>query len=112
MRCHIPKSIPGTFKSRLSLAVLILWAAASFTAPASVRAQAPDFGPNVKILDPSMSAADIQSTLDSVNAEAQFSTNRYQVFFMPGTYSPQAQVGYYEAVAGLGQSPSMSFCKC
>jgi Malectin domain/MBG domain (YGX type) len=105
MRCHIPKSIPGTFKSRLSLAVLILWAAASFTAPASVRAQAPDFGPNVKILDPSMSAADIQSTLDSVNAEAQFSTNRYQVFFMPGTYSPQAQVGYYEAVAGLGQSP-------
>ncbi len=74
MTCHIPKSISGIFKSRISLAMLSICAAAFFTAPGFVLAQTPDFGPNVKIIDPSMSAADIQNTLNSVNAEAQFSS--------------------------------------
>ena len=68
-------------------------------------AQTPDFGPNVYIFDPSMPNATIQSTLTSLANEAQFSTNRYAVLFMPGTYSVQSEVGYYESVAGLGQSP-------
>jgi hypothetical protein len=65
----------------------------------------PDFGPNVSILTPDMPSATIQSKLDSLSQEAQFSTNRHAVLFMPGTYSVQAQVGYYESVAGLGESP-------
>jgi hypothetical protein len=67
--------------------------------------QTPDFGPNVYIFDPTMSNATIQSTLTSLANEAQFSTNRYAVLFMPGTYSVQSEVGYYESVAGLGQNP-------
>jgi len=64
------------------------------------------FGPNVTIIDPTMSSTTINSTLNALNQEAQFSSNRYAVFFEPGTYSGvAAQVGYYESVAGLGQTP-------
>ena len=87
------------------LALYGLLAMAVFLVSQSLSAQTPDFGPNVKIIDPTMSAADVQAALNAVNAETQFSTNRHQVFFMPGTYSVQAEVGYYEAVAGLGQTP-------
>ena len=90
--------------NRLALGGLLVLAVFLVTQP--LLGQTPDFGPNVMIIDPSMSAADVQAALNAVNAEAQFSTNRYQVFFMPGTYSVTAeQVGYYEAVAGLGQTP-------
>jgi len=77
--------------------------------PAASRAQAqttPDFGPNVYIVDPSMSSTTIQAKLASLSQEAQFSTNRHAVLFVPGTYDVQAQVGYYESVAGLGESPN------
>jgi hypothetical protein len=66
----------------------------------------PDFGPNVHIIDQSMTSAQIQATLISLSNEAQFSTNRYAVLFKPGTYDVQAPVGYYESIAGLGESPS------
>jgi hypothetical protein len=65
----------------------------------------PNFGPNVYIIDPSMSSTTILNTLTSLSNEAQFSTNRYAVLFLPGTYSVQAPVGYYESIAGLGQTP-------
>jgi hypothetical protein len=53
-----------------------------------------------------MSASTIQSTLNTLNTESQFSTNRYQVFFLPGSYSGiAAEIGYYEAASGLGQNP-------
>ncbi len=65
------------------------------------------FGPNVYVFSTSDSASSINSTLNTLNTEAQFSNNRWAVFFMPGTYTGvQAEVGYYEAVAGLGQTPS------
>jgi hypothetical protein len=75
---------------------------------------APDFGPNVKIFDPSMSTSDIKSAVDAIAAQQvpnQFGTQRYALLFMPGTYgSPAAplnfQVGYYTEVAGLGASPN------
>lgn len=68
-------------------------------------AQTPNFGPNVYIITPSMSSASIQTELTNLSNEAQFSTNRYAVFFMPGTYSVQAPVGYYEQIAGVGPTP-------
>src|SRR5450755_4424550 len=68
----------------------------------------PDFGPNVHIFDPSMSSTTIQSTLDSVfNAQKlnQFGERRDALLFKPGTYSAEANIGYYTSIAGLGQNP-------
>jgi len=70
---------------------------------------APDFGPNVIIIDPSMPSATINSTLTSLAAldvNSQFITSRYAVLFKPGSYSVQAPIGYYESIAGLGKDPT------
>ena len=64
------------------------------------------FGPNVYIIDPSMSPATVQATLTALSNEDQFSTNRYAVLFKPGAYSVEAPVGYYEQIAGLGETPN------
>ena len=65
------------------------------------------FGPNVYVFAPSDSASSINSTLNTLNTNTQFSTNRYAVFFEPGTYTGvEAELGYYEQVAGLGTTPS------
>src|ERR1039457_3515173 len=63
---------------------------------------APNFGPNVIIFYPSMPKATIQSSLDTIFAKqnsastSQFGTNRYAIFFMPGTYTNIAvNMGYY-----------------
>src|SRR6478752_2874352 len=74
----------------------------------------PDFGPNVKIFDPSMSTSQIQATVDAIanqQVSNQFGTERYALLFKPGTYGSAAdplnfQLGYYTAVAGLGFSPN------
>src|SRR5450755_1509125 len=68
----------------------------------------PNFGSNVYIFDPSMSSASIQSTLDSVfNTQKlnQFGTQRYALLFKPGTYSAEANIGYYTSIQGLGLNP-------
>ncbi|MEA2838650.1 MAG: hypothetical protein QOD89_3200 [Bradyrhizobium sp.] len=83
-------------------------------APLSAATAAPDFGPNVKILDPSMSTSEIQAVVDGIATQqvsSQFGAQRYAVLFKPGTYGSAAgplnfQVGYYTEVAGLGSSPS------
>jgi hypothetical protein len=75
---------------------------------------APDFGPNVKIFDPSMSTSEIKAAVDAVAAQQvsnQFGAQRAALLFMPGSYGSAAdplnfQVGYYTEVAGLGGSPS------
>ncbi len=65
------------------------------------------FGPNVYVFTPSDSVSSINSTLNTLNANTQFSANRYAVLFAPGTYTGvEAEVGYYESVAGLGQTPT------
>lgn len=71
----------------------------------------PNFGPNVRIFDPSMSAATIQAQLDADfnllkdTLSAQFSENRRAHLFKPGTYNVYDNVGFYTSVAGLGQNP-------
>ena len=85
----------------LMLLILLFW-------PHSASAQNNTiFGPNVYVFTPSNSVSSINSTLTTLAGNAQFSTNRYAVFFEPGTYTGvEAEVGYYESVAGLGTTPS------
>ncbi|MFI6072695.1 ricin-type beta-trefoil lectin domain protein [Actinoplanes sp. NPDC051343] len=68
----------------------------------------PDLGPNVTIFDPSMSSATIQSKLTSVfnqQVQNQFGSQRYALLFKPGSYNVDANVGFFEQVAGLGLTP-------
>ena len=73
-----------------------------------------DFGPNVKIFDPSMPTSQIQATVDAIanqQVDNEMGTQRYALLFKPGTYGTAAnplvfQVGYYTDVAGLGASPT------
>ncbi|SDY03053.1 Chitobiase/beta-hexosaminidase C-terminal domain-containing protein [Amycolatopsis xylanica] len=74
--------------------------------------EVPNFGSNVRIFDPGMSATAIQSQLDAdFNQQkdtltAQFTERRYAHLFKPGTYNGiHDDVGYYTSVAGLGQNP-------
>src|SRR6476661_4776671 len=74
----------------------------------------PDFGPNVKIFDPTMSTSQIQAAVDAIanqQVNNEMGTQRYALLFKPGTYGTAAtpltfQVGYYTEVAGLGASPT------
>ena len=94
---------------------------ATSSAPTTTASLCPDadtatFGPNVCVFTPAMSQAAIQADLDAISTQqvpvgSQFDSNRYAVFFEPGTYGSSAdplvfQVGYYTEVAGLGALPS------
>jgi hypothetical protein len=97
------------------------WSMTSFTADntpvtpptASAPATGGSLGSNVTVFTPSESVSTILAALNTIsNAQAsnQFGTQRYQIFFEPGTYGSSSNplvftVGYYESVAGLGQTP-------
>ncbi|HMD67563.1 MAG TPA: hypothetical protein VKF42_01705, partial [Chitinivibrionales bacterium] len=69
-------------------------------------AGAPNFGPNTKIFDPTMSMATIQSTMDALhNSTGEFSTQRTAYLFKPGNYSLNIRVRYYIQAYGMGMSP-------
>ncbi|WP_425146929.1 adenylyl cyclase [Deinococcus sp.] len=78
------------------------------------RLQLADFGPNVKVFDPSMPTAEIQAAVDAVanqQVSSQFGFQRFSLLFKPGSYGTAErplilQVGYYTEVAGLGASPT------
>ncbi|MGZ3143684.1 chitobiase/beta-hexosaminidase C-terminal domain-containing protein [Lentzea chajnantorensis] len=76
-----------------------------------VQSNTPNFGPNTRIFDPSMSAASIQTQLDAdFNMQkdtltAQMAPRRVAHLFKPGTYNIHDDVGYYTSVAGLGRNP-------
>lgn len=75
--------------------------------------QVPDFGPNVKIFDPSMPTSEIQATFDEIwtqQRDNEMGTDRYSLLFLPGEYGSAedpllGKIGYYTEVAGLGASP-------
>src|ERR1700733_12306889 len=79
-------------------------------------AETTTFGPNVCVFTDTMSQAAIQADLNAIATQqvpvaAQFDSDRYAVFFEPGTYGSAAdplifQVGYYTEVTGLGALPS------
>ena len=128
----VPWFIPSKSKAALLLlAVAALAAAGLVAAPLSagaavLPAQAPAssvcpgatvaaFGPNVCVFSDTMSQASIQTDLNNIAIQqvpvaSQFDSQRYAVFFQPGTYGSAAdplvfQVGYYTEVAGLGAMP-------
>jgi hypothetical protein len=86
----------------------------SLGASGPVRATQPDFGPNVRIFDPTMTVSEISKQVDAIKDQQidnQFGTQRFALLFLPGIYgTPDTplnfQVGYYTAVAGLGLSPN------
>ncbi len=88
-----------------------LFAAEPAPAPAIATSDAPDFGPNVRIFDPSTPTAAIQSALDAafdsqlLSPTAQFGPQRFAFLFKPGRYDVTARLGYYTAVQGLGRDP-------
>lgn len=73
----------------------------------------PDLGPNVTIFSPDTPLAQIKSTLDALadqQRDAEMTTARHAVLFLPGTYGTadnplQFEVGYYTEVEGLGANP-------
>src|SRR5690242_17859110 len=106
-----------------SAAVAASASAAAAVSPAagSAASLCPDavtstFGPNVCVFKPAMSQSAIQADLNAIATKqvpvgSQFDSDRYSVFFEPGTYGSAAsplvfQVGYYTQVAGLGALPS------
>jgi len=119
--CRLPM-IAALLVASLALLPTARAAAPSTSHPASVAALAarsaspsqPNFGSNVYIFNPTMPLSQIQATVDSIATQQisnQFGTQRYALLFQPGTYGSSTnplnfQVGYYTAVAGLGQSPN------
>jgi hypothetical protein len=111
--------------SALAAGLLAASAGAAVAAPAASATPAatslcPDanvaaFGPSVCVFNPGMSQAAIQADLNNISTQqvpvgAQFDSDRYAIFFEPGTYGSAAnplvfQVGYYTEVAGLGYMP-------
>ncbi len=88
-------------------------AAAVGPPPGAIEKMQPDFGPNVKIFDPSMPVSDIKAVVDAIATQQltnQFGPERYSLLFKPGVYGSAInplnfQVGYYTEVAGLGLLP-------
>jgi len=116
-REHRRSATPG-LRSRISWSLALPLALASVLASAGGAAAspppAPDFGPNVVILDPSMSVAAIHSIVDPIDAAqipSQFGDGRYEILFEPGVYGSTSdplvlQIGYYTDFAGLGALPT------
>ena len=68
-----------------------------------------DLGANVHVYDPSMGTAAIQASVDAIFAAqetAQFGTRRDALFFKPGRYDINVNVGFNTSVHGLGRNPS------
>ncbi len=84
------------------------------SAPGKPPVTAPDFGPNVTIVSPELPVTQIKQLLDDLHSEqvdAEMSTSRHAVYFLPGQYGTpdaplQFNVGYYTEVAGLGANPT------
>src|ERR1700738_2195493 len=68
----------------------------------------PEFGPNVRIFDPSMPSPAIQKQIDAVYATQQhneFGPQRSALLFLPGSYSVDVPGGFYNEVMGVGGAP-------
>ncbi len=68
----------------------------------------PNLGPNTFVFDPATPTSTIQSRLNTIfNGQEtnQFGPERYAVLFKPGSYTADANLGFFTQVAGLGMSP-------
>ena len=118
VRRSIRRSTRGVATIFLTLALALSGATlapAAFADPGHPSGGSPsvDFGPNVKIFDPTMPQSQIQAAVDAIatqQVDNEMGTARYAILFKPGVYGTVAnplvfQVGYYTEVAGLGVSP-------
>src|SRR5580704_12448210 len=112
-------AVPATAAVAASSAPAAPAASAASAAPSLCPdAASAQFGPNVCVFSDTMSQAAIQADLNAIATQqvpvgSQFDSNRYSLFFEPGTYGSAAdplvfQVGYYTQVAGLGALPSQT----
>ncbi len=72
------------------------------------RQASPDFGPNVLMFSPGMSAVEMQRRIDDVyrtQQHSEFGEGRYALLFAPGEYHLNVPVGFYTQVSGLGKMP-------
>ena len=73
----------------------------------------PEFGENVWIMDPAMATSLVQGIFDcllNLQGDNEMGSERYSVFFLPGTYGSvteplNVRIGYYTEIAGLGETP-------
>jgi hypothetical protein len=89
----------------MAIAATLLTAVHGFAA----KQPRPEFGPNVLIFSPSMSAHAIQKQIDAVygvQEHNEFGPQRKALLFLPGAYSVDVPVGFYTEVIGLGASPN------
>lgn len=114
----------STHRFRSAVAALLLAAtttnriAAAAPTPTPTSTPTPaapaDFGPNVRIFDPTMPVSEIQAIVDAIahqQVDDEMGTRRHALLFKPGTYGTASaplhvQVGYYTEVAGLGAAPT------
>ncbi|WP_200808270.1 adenylyl cyclase [Demequina sp. NBRC 110055] len=92
-------------------------AAAALASPAAAQGNPhhdgpANLGPNVTIIDPSMTTAEIEQVMGDLadqQRDAEMTEARHAVLFMPGEYGAgdplHVEVGYYTEVAGLGEQP-------
>lgn len=72
------------------------------------------FGPNVYIFSADGKMADIQAKLDELHKRQEsneFGNERVAIFFKPGHYQLDVNVGYYTTVHGLGAYPGHTVIK-
>ena len=107
-----------------SLVTALSWSGTADASPPPGHGGQPDFGPNVKIFDPSMPVADIQAAVNAIRdkqVDNEMGTDRYALLFKPGTYGTAAQpliiqVGYYTespdwaSTRRTSRSTAMSTC--
>ena len=108
-----PASAAGAGQSAAAVAAAPAAGSAASLCP---DAETATFGPDVCVFKDTMSQSAIQADLNAIATQqvplaSQFDSDRYSVFFEPGTYGSAAdplvfQVGYYTQVAGLGSQPS------
>ena len=96
-----------------SLALPLALASVMTTAGVAAAAPPPNFGPNVVMIDPSMSTSQIQATVDAISTlqiPDSFGNGRYEIAFKPGVYGADKplnfRIGYYMDFAGLGALPA------
>ena len=105
IRMHTDRSFLPVKPFLLPMAAIVLAMFSLGTSPMLAQYNNTIFGPNVYVLNPSIGTTALNAQLNALNQEAQFSTKRYEILFQPGTYTLSAEVGYYEAIAGLGETP-------
>ena len=87
--------------------IMLIFVVLIATGSSAVAQNSTIFGPNVYVFTPSDSVSSINSTLTTLAGNTQFGTARAAVLFAPGTYTGvESEVGYYESVAGLGETPT------